>query len=87
MEHLYKDLGYLEAVRIVEVTLNGTEANVLLMDNLEYSNYKADRRANGYGGHTKTSPVRLKVPSSGNWCIVVDLGGYAGRIGASVRVL
>jgi len=45
------------------------------------------RGARFYGGHATRSPVRLQVPSSGHWYVVVDYGGLPGRGRAGVRVL
>lgn len=53
------------------------------------SNYralKAGRRFSFQGGRATNSPVRLAIPSSGHWFVVVDLGGLAGRVRASVAV-
>jgi hypothetical protein len=35
----------------------------------------------------KRSPITIAAPSAGHWHVVVDLGGYAGHVSASVRVL
>jgi len=87
VDFLHKDLGNLKRGEVVGVTLSGNAANVLLLNSSNFSNYRNGRRWSGHGGHTTRSPVPLGVPSSGHWHLVVDLGGYPGRIGASVRVL
>jgi hypothetical protein len=71
---------------IIEVTLDG-QANVLLMDGVNYGHYKNGRAYHYHGGLPQVSPVQLSPPRQGHWHVVVDLGGYAGRVGASVRVL
>jgi hypothetical protein len=85
MEHLRYDLGNLKKDSTVVVTLNN-QANVQLMTSGDYSNYKAGRRYRYYGGRVTRSPFRIPVPSDGRWVVAIDLGGYAGRISASVAV-
>lgn len=85
MEHLYNDLGNLKKGSTVIVTLKN-QANVQLMTRGEYSNYKAGRRYRYHGGKVTRSPFRIVVPSNGHWVVAIDLGGYAGRIAASVAV-
>jgi hypothetical protein len=85
MEHLRYDLGNLKKGSTVVVTLS-SQANVQLMTQGEYSNYKAGRRYSYHGGRVTRSPFRIGVPSAGHWVVAVDLGGYPGRISASVAV-
>lgn len=85
MEHLRYDLGSLKKGSTVVVTLQN-QANVQLMTSSDYSNYKAGRRYRYHGGRVTRSPFRIAVPSNGHWMVAVDLGGYAGRISASVAV-
>jgi hypothetical protein len=85
MEHLYYDLGNLRRDSTVVVTLRN-QANIQLMTGSEYSNYKAGRRYRYHGGRVTQSPFRITVPSNGHWVVAIDLGGYAGRISASVAV-
>ena len=70
----------------VEVTLN-KQANVRLLDDINYSLYKNGKKHRYHGGLAKASPVRLAAPHAGHWHVVVDLGGYAGTIRASARAL
>lgn len=87
MKFQHYDLGHRKGGEIVVVNLSGTAANVQLMDNSNFSNYRAGRRYRYTGGHTTRSPVRLQIPHSGHWHIAIDLGGYAGTIRSSVNVL
>jgi hypothetical protein len=85
MEYLNSELD-LHQGDVVQVTLD-SQANVMLMD---YSNYDAYRNGRAYryfGGHATKSPVRIPAPRSGKWYLVVDLGGYAGKVRAGVSVL
>ncbi|MBQ8093717.1 MAG: DUF1883 domain-containing protein [Clostridia bacterium] len=86
MNFSYYDLGQLDAGKVVEVSLTKA-ANVRLMDSTNYSNYKNGRRHHYYGGYVKQSPYRITVPRSGHWYVTIDLGGYAGSLRHSVRVL
>jgi hypothetical protein len=85
MEHLRYDLGNLRKGSTVIVTLKN-QANVQLMPRSEYRNYQSGRRYRYYGGKATRSPFRIAVPSDDHWVVAVDLGGYAGRISASVAV-
>lgn len=70
----------------VEVTLDHP-ANVQLLDSVNYEKYSQGKPYRYYGGYAKESPVRLSVPERGQWHLVVDLGGGAGSVRASYRVL
>ncbi len=87
MNFLHTDLGHLSGGQIVEVVLSGNAANVRLMDSSNFSSYRNGRRHRYFGGHAKRSPVRLQVPHAGHWHVAIDLGGYSGKIRASVNVL
>lgn len=67
------------------VTLSG-QANVMLLDDCNYSAYRQGRSFDYHGGWTTRSPVRLSPPRSGQWHVVVDLGGHSGSIRAHVAV-
>jgi hypothetical protein len=80
------DLGQLDAGSVVEVTL-AHRANVFLLDASGFSRYQRGEQVRAIGGQAVKSPVRLETPNSGNWYVVLDLGGAAGTIRSSVRVL
>lgn len=86
MEYLHKELDLSEG-DVVEVTLAGNAANVLLLDSMNFENYRAGRAYSYHGGYVRTSPYRIQAPRPGRWHLVVDLGGAAGRVQASVRVI
>ena len=71
---------------IVRVTLD-KQANIRLMDDANFAAYKRGQQHHFYGGLATKSPVDITVPHGGNWNLVVDLGGYAGTVRASVQVL
>ena len=86
MQFIKHDLGQLAGVEIVEVTITKA-ANVRLLDNANFQNYRYGRRHSYTGGYVEHSPVRLQIPRSGHWYVVVDLGGYSGDVSSSIRLL
>jgi len=72
---------------VVEVSLQGNAANVMLMDAINFQNYRDGRQFTYHGGHFTRSPAVVRPPHPGQWFVVVDLGGAAGRVSASVRVV
>lgn len=85
MQHLYFDLKQQKKGAVAVVTLD-KQANVRLMTASNYRALKAGRRFSFHGGRATKSPVRLAIPNSGHWFVVVDLGGLAGRVRASVAL-
>jgi Domain of unknown function (DUF1883)/TIR domain len=86
VQFIHNDLGQRKGGEIVEVTLT-SGANVRLMDNSNFSNYKNGRHHRYTGGLAKRSPVRLQIPNSGHWHVAIDMQGLRGTARASVRVL
>ena len=62
-------------------------ANVRLLDALNFARYRRGQSHRYVGGYVTQSPYLLTVPNGGQWHVVVDLGGYAGRVEASVSVV
>jgi len=71
----------------VEVVLSGNASNVMLLDDFNFNNYKTGKQFKYYGGYYTRSPIFIPVPSGGHWNLVIDLGGTAGHVDASVRVI
>ena len=80
------DFGFVEKGRIVVVTLDA-QANVRLLDSSNYNAYQKGRQHKFYGGRATKSPVKLIIPYSAHWYLVIDLGGYSGRVKHSARIL
>jgi hypothetical protein len=76
----------LDSDDVVEVTLDG-RANVMLLDQANYDRYVRGESIRYHGGLAERSPVNLVPTHPGPWHVVVDLGGYSGRIRAGVRVI
>lgn len=87
MNFTHYNLGHVERGSIVEVTLQGSAANVRLMDNSNFNSYKAGRQHRYQGGLAKSSPVRLAVPSSGTWHVTVDMQGLRGTVRSGIQVI
>ncbi len=68
------------------VTLD-SQANVMLLDELNFQAYRRGASYRYVGGLAKQSPVRLSPPHRGHWHVVVDLGGNGGSVRAGVRIL
>ncbi len=86
MRFIHNNLGHRKQGEIVEVTLT-CGANVRLMNNSNFSSYKNGRRYQYIGGLAKYSPLKLQIPESGHWHVVIDMQGLSGNTKASVRVL
>ena len=87
MKYNYHQYNNLQRGDVVEVTLSGSAANVRLLDSTNYQNYRSRRRHRYYGGLVKRSPVRIPIPHSGIWYVVVDMQGLRGTTKSSVRVI
>lgn len=87
MKYLTYDLGSMKRGERVEVTLKGNAANVRIMDSTNFNNYKKGKKHSYIGGHVTKSPYIAAIPSSGSWHVVIDFGGYAGKVQSSVRKL
>lgn len=85
MNYLHYEFN-LNANDVVEVTLD-KQANVRLVDDANYGLYQRGAQHRYYGGLGKMSPVQIPAPRAGHWHLVIDLGGYAGTVRASARVL
>jgi Domain of unknown function (DUF1883) len=68
---------------VVEITLDG-QANVMLLDPVNYEHYRKREPFRYYGGLAKYTPTRMVPPRPGRWHVVVDLGGTAGSVRAGM---
>ena len=87
MNFTHHNLGHVNGKSIVEVTLQGSAANVRLMDSSNFNNFKAGRRHRYVGGLVTKSPIRLQVPNPGIWHVTIDMTGLGGTVRSSVRVI
>ena len=80
------DLGAQRAGAVVEVVLSAIN-NVRLMDERNYRLYAASQPYKFLGGLTVKTPVKLTVPSAGQWHLVVDREGLAKLANSNVRTI
>jgi len=64
-----------------------TQCNVLLMDDTNFASYKAGHSYRYSGGFFKEFPAIVVPPCSGNWNVVIDLGGGSANIKYNITVL
>lgn len=83
MKYLHYEFN-LSQGECVEISLD-KQANVKLLDSINYQNYKRGRKYRYYGGLAKRSPITLEPPHPGHWHLVIDLGGCADSVYASVQ--
>lgn len=72
---------------VVEITLQGSAANVRLMNSSNFQSYRNGRRHSYIGGLVKKSPIRLQIPNSGHWYVTVDMQGLRGTTRSSIRMM
>ena len=85
MNYLHNELELNES-DVVEVSLNHA-ANVQLLDEANFALYQQGKPYRYIGGYYQETPARIPTPRDGRWHLVVDLGGGAGSVRASLRVI
>lgn len=63
------------------------QANIKLLNDSNFTNYRRGGRYTYHGGLAKSSPAHVTVPHAGRWHLVIDMGGYTGTVRASVSVV
>ena len=86
MDFVHYDLGYLQEGTTVIVFLD-TAANVCVLDVTNFRYYQMGTSFTYLGGYITRSPYYAVIPQTGFWNVTIDLGGYEGRIGSSVKVI
>lgn len=86
MDFVHHKLGHCTRGQIVEIQLDA-RANVRLLNNSQFAAYRAGRSFRAIQGQALQSPIRWAIPQSGQWHVVIDFGGYPGRVRSAVRVL
>ena len=82
MKYLYYDLGEQQQDTCVVAHLRGSAANVILIDPVNFDRYRLGQLFQYTGGLQLRTPVRLRVPQTGHWYLVVDCGGYQHHVHA-----
>jgi hypothetical protein len=80
------DLKALRAGTTVEVSLSAVN-NIRLMTAANFQRFTELLDFKYVGGVARKSPVRLTVPESGHWHLVVDMEGHHGLAESSVKMI
>lgn len=83
-KYIYKDFN-LNGGDIVNVAID-IQSNVVLLDPGDFQNFKAGRGFHYHGGQYDESPVRIVVPSTGRWYVVI-YGWGSGTLRYSINIL
>jgi len=80
------DLQEQRAGTVIEIKLSAV-ANVRLMNATNFLRFTETLKHQFVGGVAKKSPIRLTVPESGHWHVVVDMEGHNGQVESSVKMI
>lgn len=80
------DLKGQTAGSVVEITLSAIN-NVRLMTARNFDLFTQVQPYKYIGGVAKSSPVRLTIPESGHWHVIVDMEGLPGLAESSLKVI
>ena len=86
MDFVHYDLGYLVEDTTVVVSLD-VAANVCVLEFANFRYYKMGPSFTYLGGYITLRPYYAVIPQTGFWNVTIDLGGYEGCIGSSVKVI
>jgi len=85
MEYLHYEFNTIPK-EIIRVVID-RQANVMLMDSVNYAKYCSKKKHEFVGGLVVESPLYLKPPHPGHWHIVIDSGGFPGKVSANVNII
>lgn len=71
---------------IIKVTIS-RDANVRLLDQLNYAKYKLGKSYSATAGPETDGPVKFAPPYKATWHVVVDMEGRMGTVRAFVDVV
>lgn len=63
------------------------QCNVMILNDGNFCNYRKGKRFECHGGFYKMLPARIAVPHSGDWNVVLDLGGGSASVRHSISVI
>ncbi|WPE19809.1 DUF1883 domain-containing protein [Shinella zoogloeoides] len=84
--YTHYDLDMQRSGMVIEITLSAV-ANVRLMSHANFDLFRNARQHKFIGGVAKQSPIRLKIPQSGHWHVVVDMEGLPGKAESSIKLV
>jgi hypothetical protein len=80
------DLKELRAGTIIEVSLSAVN-NVRLLTGANFQRFTELLDFKYLGGVAKKSPIRVTIPETSHWHLVVDAEGHSGLAESSVKML
>ena len=80
------DLKEQRAGTIIEVTLSAVN-NVRLMTPTNFQRFKETLDYKFLGGVAKKSPLKIVIPESGHWHMIVDMEGHHGLAESKVKMI
>lgn len=84
--YTHYDLKEIRAGTIIEVSLNAV-ANVRLMTAGNFQRFTELLDFKYVGGVARKSPVRIAIPETAHWHVIVDGEGHNGLAESSVKML
>lgn len=84
--YTHYDLKDIKAGVVIEIALSAI-ANVRLMSHADFDLFKNGRKHQFLGGVAKKSPIRLTIPKSAHWHVIVDMEGHPGKADSSIRIV
>jgi len=87
MDYTIYDLGEKKKGEIVEVDLQGSAANLRLMDASNYQSFRNGGSHKYSGGLVKKSPIKLEISHTAHWYLTIDSQGLEGNVRSSVRTI
>lgn len=79
-------LNYLGASDVLRIRLHHA-ARCLLLDDINFENYRRGRHYTAHGGWVRQSPTYMKPPNLCYRNLVLDLGGASGTITSAVDII
>ncbi|PDT80936.1 DUF1883 domain-containing protein [Sinorhizobium sp. BJ1] len=86
LNYTHYDLNAQRAGTRIEITLSAV-ANVRLMTDVNFARYRETLKHQFLGGVARKSPLRMTIPETAHWHLVIDTEGHHGRADSSVRVI
>jgi hypothetical protein len=84
--YTHYDLQEQRAGTVIEITLSAV-ANVRLMNAVNFLRFTETLKHQFVGGVAKKSPIRLSLPETGHWHVVVDMEGHKGQVESNVKMI
>lgn len=86
LNYTHYDLKEQRVGTMIEVTLSAV-ANVRLMTADNFTRYKETLKHQFLGGVARKSPLRMTIPETAHWHLVIDMEGHHGLAQSSVRLV